>query len=45
MSSEEEAQKAIELFNDKDFEGRKLTVNIAKPMQPRAPRGEGRSNW
>lgn len=37
MSSEEEAQKAIEMFNDKDFEGRKLTVNVARPLEPRAP--------
>jgi len=31
MSSEEEANKAIEMFNEKDFAGRSLTVNIAKP--------------
>ena len=31
MSSEEEANKAIEMFNEKDFAGRNLTVNIAKP--------------
>lgn len=43
MSSEEEAQKAIELFNGQDFQGRKLTVNVARPMQPRAPRQE--RNW
>lgn len=44
MSSDEEAQKAIELWNGKDFQGRKLTVNVARPMQPRAPR-EGGNNW
>lgn len=44
MSSEEEGQKAIDLFNGKDFQGRKLTVNVARPMQPRAPR-EGGNNW
>lgn len=38
MSSEEEAQKAIEMFNGKDFEGRTLTVNEARPMTPRDPR-------
>lgn len=37
MSSEEEAQKAIEMFNGKDFEGRTLTVNVARPLEPRAP--------
>lgn len=35
MSTEEEAQKAIEMFNGKDFEGRNLTVNEARPMTPR----------
>jgi len=38
MSSDEEAQKAIEMFNGKDFEGRNLTVNEARPMTPRPPR-------
>src|SRR3989344_128081 len=33
MSSEEEANKAIEMFNEKDFAGRNLTVNIAKPRR------------
>lgn len=44
MSSDAEAQKAIELLNGQDFQGRKLTVNVARPMQPRAPR-EGGNNW
>lgn len=38
MSTDEEAQKAIEMFNGKDFEGRTLTVNEARPMTPRPPR-------
>jgi RNA recognition motif-containing protein len=38
MSTDEEAQKAIEMFHGKDFEGRTLTVNEARPMVPRAPR-------
>ncbi|HRY52829.1 MAG TPA: RNA-binding protein [Candidatus Portnoybacteria bacterium] len=41
MSSDEEAQKAIEQFNGVEFEGRKLTVNEARPMEPRAPRQGG----
>ncbi|MFA6190308.1 MAG: RNA-binding protein [Candidatus Staskawiczbacteria bacterium] len=41
MSTDEEAQKAIELFNGKELEGRNLTVNEAKPMEPRAPRTGG----
>jgi len=35
MGNEEEAKKAIEMFNDKEFMGRKLTVNEARPRQPR----------
>ncbi len=40
MSSDEEAQKAIEMWNGKDFGGRSLTVNEARPMEER-PRGGG----
>ncbi|MEK7641007.1 MAG: RNA-binding protein [Patescibacteria group bacterium] len=39
MSTDEDAQKAIEMFNGKDMGGRALTVNEAKPMESRAPRG------
>ena len=35
MASEEEAKKAIEMFNGQDFEGRKLVVDIARPMEKR----------
>ncbi len=41
MSTDEEAQKAIEMFNGKELDGRNLTVNEAKPMEPRAPRTGG----
>lgn len=41
MSSEEEAQKAIEMFNGKELDGRKVTVNEARPMEARAPRQGG----
>ena len=41
MSTEEEAKKAIEMFNGKELDGRNLTVNEAKPMEPRAPRTGG----
>jgi len=40
MSSGEEAQKAISLFNGKEIEGRALTVNIARPKEDR-PGGGG----
>jgi len=38
MSSDEEAQKAIEAMNGKDFGGRTLTVNEARPMEERPRR-------
>ena len=38
MSTEDEAKKAIEMFNGKDLDGRNVTVNEARPMEPRAPR-------
>ncbi|MBI5079317.1 RNA-binding protein [Candidatus Wolfebacteria bacterium] len=41
MSTEEEAQKAIEMFNGKELDGRTVTVNEARPMEPRAPRQGG----
>ncbi|HVU75439.1 MAG TPA: RNA-binding protein [Candidatus Paceibacterota bacterium] len=43
MSTEEEAQKAIDLWNGKDFGGRTLTVNEARPMEER-PRNNFRGN-
>ncbi len=41
MSSDEAAQKAIEMFNGKDLDGRNITVNEARPMESRAPRQGG----
>ena len=38
MTNDDEAQAAITMFNGQDFEGRKLTVNVARPLEPRAPR-------
>lgn len=35
MSSDDDAQKAIDMWNGKDFGGRTLTVNEARPMEPR----------
>jgi cold-inducible RNA-binding protein len=37
MSNDEEAQAAINMWNGVDFEGRKLTVNVARPLEPRNP--------
>lgn len=42
MGSDEDAQKAIDMWNGQDFGGRKLIVNEAKPLEPRAPRGDSR---
>ncbi|MDD5430892.1 MAG: RNA-binding protein [Candidatus Pacebacteria bacterium] len=39
MSSDEEAQKAIEMFNGKELDGRSLTVNEARPMESRPRTG------
>lgn len=33
MSTAEEAQNAIDMFHEKDFEGRNLIVNIARPKE------------
>jgi len=41
MSTDEEAQKAVEMFNGQEFDGRKLTVNEARPMEARPPRTGG----
>jgi cold-inducible RNA-binding protein len=39
MGSQEEANRAIEQFHGKDFQGRALTVNEARPREER-PRGD-----
>lgn len=38
MSSDEEAQAAIEMWNGKEVDGRRLTVNEARPMEARPKR-------
>lgn len=43
MTSAEEATKAIEMFNGKDFQGRNMVVNEARPREPREfPSSRGR---
>ena len=39
MSSDEEAQSAIQKFDGQEFDGRSIRVNEAKPMEPRGSRG------
>jgi cold-inducible RNA-binding protein len=41
MATEEDAQKAIEMWNGKELDGRTLTVNEARPLEPRPPRQGG----
>jgi len=43
MSSDEEAQNAIDTLNGKELDGRALVVNEARPMEDR-PRREGGFN-
>lgn len=42
MSSAEEADAAINMWNGQMFEGRKLTVNVARPLEPRNGGGNRR---
>jgi RNA recognition motif-containing protein len=41
FATPEEASKAVEQFHGKEFQGRALTVNIARPREERAPRYSG----
>lgn len=41
FASAEEAAKAVEMFHNKEFQGRALTVNVARPREERAPREGG----
>lgn len=38
MATREGADEAINMFHDKDFQGRNLTVNLARPMEKREDR-------
>lgn len=41
MATDEEAQAAIDMWNGKELDGRRLTVNEARPKEDR-PQGGGR---
>jgi RNA recognition motif-containing protein len=41
MASEGDATKAISMFNGKDFKGRAMTVNEARPREERSGGGGG----
>lgn len=44
FSTEDDAKKAIEMFNGKELDGRALTVNEARPMEDRPKRTGGGFN-
>jgi len=45
FANQADAAKAVEMFHNKDFQGRALTVNIARPREDRPPRfGGGRDD-
>ena len=41
FATPEEASKAVEQFHNKEFQGRTLTVNVAKPREDRGSRWSG----
>jgi len=41
FATPEEANKAVEQFHNKEFQGRALTVNVARPREERPPRWGG----
>ncbi len=46
MSTQQEAEKAIEALNGTELEGRTLTENMAKPREDRSRGGGGdRNRW
>lgn len=51
MATDKEALAAIDMWNGKEFNGRRLTVNEARPREERAPRqysdnnSGSQSNW
>lgn len=45
MSTDEEADKVIEKFNNYEFDGRKIVVNVARPMEDRSQSNQNRGNY
>ncbi len=41
MTSAEDAQKAVQMFNGHSMENREIVVNEARPQTPRSPRPGG----
>ncbi|MBM3129604.1 MAG: RNA-binding protein [Chloroflexi bacterium] len=44
MTTDADAQKAIEMFNEYEVDGRKLIVNVARPREERSGGGGGFGN-
>jgi RNA recognition motif-containing protein len=44
FATPDEANKAVEQFHNKEFQGRALTVNVARPREERVPRSNGNRN-
>src|SRR4051812_22750422 len=40
-----DATKAVDMFHNKEFQGRQLTVNIARPREERPARSGGQARW
>ena len=45
MSTEQEAEQAIQALNGTELEGRSLTVNESKPRENRSAGGGSRNRW
>jgi RNA recognition motif-containing protein len=41
MASQADAEKAIQMFNDQEIDGRRLVVNMARPREERGGGGGG----
>lgn len=41
MMTQAEAEKAVQMFNNQDLQGRRLMVNVARPREERGPRSGG----
>ena len=44
-ASPADATKAVDMFHSKEFQGRQLTVNIARPREERPARSGGQGGW
>ena len=45
MSTQAEAEQAIQALNGTELEGRSLTVNVSKPREDRSRGGGSRNRW